>query len=122
MISKVLRGDYGLVKTFWLGLAINVAVRTVGLKIQETLIWPAIQNSFILDLLTFGLLYAVLILVWQIGVWRSANRYVGPRLWLILSRWVSVLITLVYLAAAVVLFLTHLLNLPLSELLRFTNW
>ena len=121
MISKILRGDYGLAKTFWLGLAINAAVRTLGLKIQEALIWPAIQNSFILDLLAFGLLYAALILIWQIGVWRSGNRYVGPRLWRILSRWVSVLITFVYLAAVVVIFLTHLFKLPLSELLRFAS-
>ena len=75
MISKVLRGDYGLLKTFWLGLAINLVVRIVGTKIQDTLIYSQIQNGFILDLLTFSLIYVVFLLVWLVGVWKSGNRF-----------------------------------------------
>jgi hypothetical protein len=74
-------GDFGLAKTYWLyGVVVNLI-----LSIPTYLV----SNLSLLILFTIiGLIYGVLVLI---GIWNSASRYEGLKLWAILARLATIL-------------------------------
>jgi len=84
--QRIWRGELGLAETFWLyGVLALVALHFVGqFAIVELALWGA-QSIVALGLvfLTFAGGYQVLV---SVGVWRSAARYTGPRVWAFAAR------------------------------------
>lgn len=80
MAGNLWRGNYTLVKTYWLfGLLGGVALGlTVGITAQIT-------KSPLILLSGLASLWAWQVFV-SVAIWRSAVKYTGPRIWSVLSR------------------------------------
>lgn len=79
-ISRLIRGDLGLAKTYWLfGVLGNIFLSLPLPFIAEELIFV-----FSLPVLS----YSVVLLI---AVWRAANRYRGPKYWATLAKIATVL-------------------------------
>lgn len=79
--SKLINGDFGLAKTYWLygvlvGVVINVIVRVI----------PSLEILALV--IALALAYQAVVLV---GVWRAANKYRGRKTWIILAKIATVL-------------------------------
>ena len=79
--SKLVNGDFGLAKTYWLygflvGLIINVLTRIV----------PSLGALAVI--LAVAIPYQVMVLL---GVWRAADKYQGRKAWAILAKIATVL-------------------------------
>ncbi|MDY6930114.1 MAG: hypothetical protein SWN10_23955 [Pseudomonadota bacterium] len=79
--SKLVNGDFGLAKTYWLygfvvGIVINVLTRIV----------PSLGALAVI--LALAIPYQVMVLL---GVWRAADRYQGRKAWAILAKVAAVL-------------------------------
>jgi hypothetical protein len=78
-ISRLVKGDFGLAKTFWL---FNVLVRVL-----VSFSFNVIAETNTLELLLLSMLayycYQVPVMV---GIWRAANKYAGLQLWAMLAR------------------------------------
>jgi hypothetical protein len=79
-MSKLIQGDYGLAKTYWLFGVLGNIVMSLPL--------PFIAEELILVLYLPLLSYSVVVLI---AVWRAANRYQGPKYWSILAKIATVL-------------------------------
>ncbi len=102
-LAKMWRGEVSLVKTFWLwGIA-----TIVGLSVGMQFVFLQMALAGLGRLLQLGIVIAAAGVAYQfvvsVGVWRSAGRYTGSRLWAISARAVSV-ISFASIALAVVLF------------------
>jgi hypothetical protein len=93
--KKMMDGDFGLAKTFWLfgfvaGIAISVVTK------------PLIEVSIVA-----GMLFALVALVYQImnmiGVWKAAGRYEGAKVWAVLAQIVIILNILIPVIGLIVL-------------------
>jgi len=79
--SRLVNGDFGLAKTYWLygfvaGMVINVITRIV----------PSLGLLAVILVLTIP--YQITVLL---GVWRAATRYEGLKAWAILAKIAAVL-------------------------------
>ena len=79
--SKLINGDFGLAKTYWLygvvvGIVINIAVN----------ILPSL--GVLVLVLAATTVYQAVVLI---GIWRAANRYQGRTLWAVLAKVATVL-------------------------------
>ncbi|TYC63819.1 hypothetical protein FMN52_00925 [Marinobacter sp. BW6] len=79
--SKLVNGDFGLAKTYWLygfvvGIVINVLTRIV----------PSLGALAVI--LALAIPYQVMVLL---GVWRAAEKYQGRKAWAILAKVAAVL-------------------------------
>ena len=89
IIKKLWRGEYSLLKTYWI---FNVLIGNVALGNILSLIDP-IKNAYVFFIgLGLYLLYMFLAIV---GLWRSASLYDGNELWKILAK-VSVVIGVLF--------------------------
>ena len=81
LLLKLINGDFGLVKTYWLYGVIfpaNLSMLLVGVDFDST------DTLVFLSIMT--IIYQVVVLL---GVWRAANKYTGQALWVILAKiWV----------------------------------
>lgn len=69
------KGDYGLVKTFWVyGASVNLVAISV----------LTIVNSLVLNVILLVVFYCYTVLL-LMGVWRAAANFAGPRLWGLLA-------------------------------------
>lgn len=80
-VSKLVNGDFGLAKTYWLygfvvGIVINVLTRIV----------PSLGALTVI--LALAIPYQVMVLL---GVWRAADKYQGRKAWAILAKIAAVL-------------------------------
>lgn len=80
-VSKLVNGDFGLAKTYWLygfvvGLIINVLTRII----------PSLGALAVI--LAVAIPYQVMVLL---GVWRAADKYEGRKAWAILAKIATVL-------------------------------
>jgi len=74
-------GDFGLAKTYWLfGVLGNFLIGLPG-NLLTNLVPIAIYS-------VFSLAYGVTVLL---GIWNSANRYTGFKLWAILAKLAAIL-------------------------------
>jgi len=79
--AKLINGDYGLAKTYWLyGVLVGI-----GLNIIQRLVLASGADSIaVVIIITLALVaYSV---VWLIGLWRASNRYEGSKVWSILAK------------------------------------
>jgi hypothetical protein len=78
LIQNIWRGNIGLAPTYWFfGTFLGLAISFMGFLISE-------QSAFLLVLyFAFVLLYMVWI---SVGIWRSAGKYQGKRVWIALAR------------------------------------
>ena len=76
-LLKLKDGDYGLAKTFWLyGILVNIVFKVSG----------AFAGSYSEKL--FGIVWAIhtiYLIIWIIGLHKSANRYKGSKVWAVLG-------------------------------------
>lgn len=80
-IKRLMFGDYGLYKTYWIFGYLVGAVATPIIYL--------IESDSRLQLLTFAhFIYQFIV---YIGIWNSANKYKGLRLWVVLAKTTSVL-------------------------------
>jgi tetrahydromethanopterin S-methyltransferase subunit G len=80
-LSKLVNGDFGLAKTYWLygfvvGLIINVLTRII----------PSLGALAVI--LAVAIPYQIMVLL---GVWRAADKYQGRKAWAILAKIATVL-------------------------------
>lgn len=84
LLRDLWRGDVSLVKTYWiygvlvsvvLGALLNVMIRAQSVGFAFTLVWMAAT--------VYGVFMAV-------AVWRSAGKYQGPKVWMVLARVMAV--------------------------------
>jgi len=78
-LKRLLAGELGLVKTFWIyvcmvGIFINIGILMTDVLTIKLLIIPA---TLVL------LAYAAPL---QLAVWRAANKYRGPKIWATLAK------------------------------------
>jgi len=83
-LASVFRGEVGLAKTFWLYF---VLVFLVSYAIQPIFVFAGAAAWIGFVIAIASVVYLPLILI---GVWRSARRYRGKRIWSVLARIVAV--------------------------------
>lgn len=78
-IKTVWRGDAGLATTYWIwGTLVGLLLGAAGLLVGET-------GSAFLAILYLA--FIVIYFIWvSVGVWRSAGKYQGKRIWSTLAR------------------------------------
>ena len=85
---KLVRGDFGLARTYWLfGVLVGLFVSALGRAAE------AVSGQHVANLVAVGIWlcyvpYQILVLI---GVWRAAGRYRGLALWSALARMAAVL-------------------------------
>ncbi|MDO9584410.1 MAG: hypothetical protein Q7J24_15065 [Desulfomicrobium sp.] len=78
-LLKMIRGDYGLFQTFWFFSFIPSFIFNIFLTIFKN----KLSEDITLFLLLIFSLYGVLTFI---GIWKSANEYLGNRAWAFLSK------------------------------------
>lgn len=98
--GKLANGDFGLAKTYWLYGVLVVVVVSIITSLSD-IRSAAFETVFLLGVLV----YAILV---NMGVWRAANKYQGPKVWANLAKFfvfiaaVRLTITVMFLVAAAV--------------------
>ena len=91
ILLKLFRGEIKLLITFW---TFCISLPLLGNIIFTQLVFPhldAASSVGTASMLLWGLLMMVYGIIASIGLWRSAGRYAGPRMWAILSKIFAVL-------------------------------
>lgn len=92
--NKLSRGDYGLVKTYWLyGIAVGFVVSIVFSIIKS-------PGMIAIALLAY-VAYEIPVLF---GIWHSATKYTGPKVWAVLAKVACVLGALMLLGGLFAIF------------------
>lgn len=86
--KKLLNGEFGLAKTFWLFWLLVGIVWGVVLAIVEGVFPLPLLWLYTVSYLVY-LVYQVLVMI---GLWRAANKYKGWKVWAVLAQIVAVLI------------------------------
>lgn len=79
--GKLLNGDFGLAKTYWLYGVLVAFILSIPIKFITSI------ESIIIIILLSGV-YQITVLM---GVWRAANKYKGLKLWAVLAKIAAVL-------------------------------
>jgi|SaaInlV_150m_DNA_5_1039734.scaffolds.fasta_scaffold00524_2 hypothetical protein len=85
LFNKILHGDFGLVKSFWIYGILSSYL--LILLLMPLLIY---FNSTLLSII-FSLTIVTYIAIQIIGIWRAAEKYTGAKIWGILARVVIIL-------------------------------
>ena len=94
-IKQLIDGDFGLAKTYWLYFILG------GMAINLLLFFPMSSSSF--GLIVVSMLAAIVyVIVVLTGVWNSASRYTGSKIWSVLAK-IIVGANAVFLVFAVIL-------------------
>lgn len=84
IFSKLIDGDYGLAKTYWLfGVLANVGFNILFKVAESTASYPRQALAQILILTSISVAYSVVVVI---GTWRASGKYQGPKFWAILAR------------------------------------
>jgi len=84
VFSKLIDGDYGLAKTYWLfGVLVNVGFNILFKVAESTASYPRQALAQILILTSISVAYSVVVVI---GTWRASGKYQGPKFWAILAR------------------------------------
>jgi len=78
-IKRLMDGDFGLAKTYWLYFVVG------GMAINLLLFFPMLSSSFGLIVVSMlaAIAYDIVVLT---GVWNSASRYTGSKIWSVLAK------------------------------------
>ena len=99
MIKRFVRGDYGLVKTYWFGLLALVGTSVAGFFVVLALD-SVTRSAFRLECV-----YFVLLCVISVSIWQASGKHKGRPAWALLSKltvvvlWVGEIVGSVYLLA-----------------------
>jgi|APSaa5957512493_1039668.scaffolds.fasta_scaffold10762_7 hypothetical protein len=74
--KKLLDGDFGLAKTYWLYGALVGFISSLVIDFIES-------TQF---LMIFSVIYTIYRIVLTTGVWRAGDRYEGSKIWAILAK------------------------------------
>ena len=97
VFSRLVDGDYGLAKTYWLfGVLVNVVFNVLFKVIESTASNPRQALAQMLILTSIGVAYGVVVII---GTWRASSKYQGPKFWAILAK-IMVVIGIVGLVVA----------------------
>ncbi len=78
-IKQLIDGDFGLAKTYWLYFVLG------GIAVNLLLMIPISSSS--LGLIVVSMLAAIVyVIVVLTGVWNSASRYTGSKIWSVLAK------------------------------------
>ena len=86
LVRALWRGDVSLAKTYWLfGVVVGVCYAMVFayIEYQSSGLSEGLGPAFIIALMLSYFIYAIFI---NIAIWRSANKYRGPKHWAILAK------------------------------------
>jgi phosphate starvation-inducible membrane PsiE len=86
LIRDLWFGDVPLVKTYWLfGVVVGIgfAIAFIYVEYQSAGLSTGFGPVFIIGLIVFYFIYVMFI---NIAIWRSANKYHGPRRYAILAK------------------------------------
>jgi len=92
LVRDLWQGDVPLVKTFWLfGVVVGVgfAIVFAYIEYQSEGLSEGFGFAYIIGSRLFCFVYVVFI---NIAIWRSANKYRGPKWWAILAKVMVVVI------------------------------
>ena len=94
-IKQLIDGDFGLAKTYWLYFVLG------GIAVNLLLMIPISSSSLglIVVFTLASIAYAIIVLT---GVWNSASRYTGSKIWSVLAK-IIVGANAVFLVFAVIL-------------------
>ena len=78
-IKQLIDGDFGLAKTYWLYFVLG------GIAVNLLLMIPISSSSLGLIVVSMlaAIVYAIVVLT---GVWNSASRYIGSKIWSVLAK------------------------------------
>lgn len=84
LLKELWRGDVPLVKTYWIygvgvSLLLNVALLALTSMLSSV---PAVS----LPLFVLGILSILYTLFIAVGIWRSASKYQGNKVWAVLAK------------------------------------
>jgi hypothetical protein len=97
VFSKLLDGDYGLAKTYWLfGVLVNVGFNILFKVVESTASYPRQALAQILILTSISVAYGIVVII---GTWRASSKYQGPKFWAVLAK-IMVVIGIVGLVVA----------------------
>ena len=90
-VTNLYRGNYSLATTFWLfGLLGSIIVAIATILVISNSIFDKIHEALApLDLIMyFGarILHPAYLIALTFGLWRSANKYEGPSIWVFLAK------------------------------------
>jgi hypothetical protein len=87
-VARHWRGELSLPKSYWLnGLVIGLVCRIVFTGLLTGIAFAAASMPWLVLVFILVVALNIAIVVWIIvGIWRSAGRYTGPRIWGILAR------------------------------------
>lgn len=86
LVLDLWRGDVSLVKTYWLfGVVVGIcfAITFAFVEYQSSGLSEGFGPVFIIGLIVAYFIYGIFI---NIAIWRSANKYQGPKRWAILAK------------------------------------
>ena len=94
-IKQLIEGDFGLAKTYWLYFILG------GMAVNLLFMLPISSSSLglIVVFTLASIAYAIIVLT---GVWNSASRYTGSKIWSVLAK-IIVGANAVFLVFAVIL-------------------
>ena len=93
-LKRLMDGDFGLAKTYWLyGVLVNIVI---SLMFEI----PVISESLglILILLLATIIYTISLMI---GIWKAANRYTGKKVWAFLAK-IAVVLGVIQMAVLVI--------------------
>lgn len=86
LVLDLWRGDVPLVKTYWLfGVVVGIcfAITFAFIEYQSEGLSEGFGPLFIIGLIVLYFVYVAFI---NVAIWRSSNKYKGPRQWAILAK------------------------------------
>ena len=97
-IKQLIDGDFGLAKTYWLyGVLGSIAMNLL-------LMFPILSGSLVLIVVAMlaSIAYAIVVLT---GIWNSASRYTGSKIWSVLAK-IIVGVNVIFLVLTIILTLS----------------
>ena len=78
-IKQLIDGDFGLAKTYWLYFVLGSNL------LWLLLMFPILSGSLVLIVVAMlaSIAYAIVVLT---GIWNSASRYTGSKIWSVLAK------------------------------------
>jgi hypothetical protein len=74
--AKLVNGDYGLARTYWVyGVLVGIVVNVITI--------PVTSIALLIMIMLAHAVYGVAVLT---GVWRASDRYTGPAVWAVLAK------------------------------------
>lgn len=83
-LTKLWHGEYSLPVTFWVfGILVSMALKSLIVFIKRTPIVVEIKRPTAVIIFIIMCCYEICL---NIGTWRAANKYNGPKIWNILAK------------------------------------